>query len=680
MPSARIRGQGIARMESFNVRTTIGRDDWQALLRAVNVRVVEHTRRSGSWFLRALPFVAWTVSVAFIVVLLEVRPRQFMLESMALTLVYFLALIWLFAWRQRRVYLPEEDGAFLGTTEFAFDRDGFEVTRANTRGRNDWALLREVTHTPTHIFLWIDRISGYVLRVADLPPPLTVEEAVARIRALAAASIPAPAPIASDPAAPAAESTGAPLEATPASVSASVGATIPTLWQELSALMRVELRREVDSAHLFGRDLTIFLLAVFSIGLWIGTDRLQYGENAEFMWYGATELGTVIVTGLVLAWILSRLSRPRLPLRRTLLLVTACSPILVVGAWISTEATLAVIAAVAILWIADLVHTGMRAMTGSRQPRAVLTAVVCFTLVVVLASRFYFVPGFWYEPEPDDGASAMASAEREQLLFEQASRIDAEVAGMKVGEAQPASTWFVGFAGFGQQRVFAEEIGTAARVIGAKYANEGRQLLLVNDRRDEGKYPFATVAALRHGLLAVGKRMNRDDDVLFLSLSSHGSEDATISVSNEARMFWRDLSAADLRTMLDESGIRWRVIVVSACHAGSFIGALADERTIVLTAAARENTSFGCSDDRDLTYFGEAFYRDALPQAASLRAAFESARASIGERERSEGIEPSEPQAHFGAEMERKLAELEVEVVSGGESRDKKRMRTVPNS
>jgi hypothetical protein len=79
-----------------------------------------------------------------------------------------------------------------------------------------------------------------------------------------------------------------------------------------------------------------------------------------------------------------------------------------------------------------------------------------------------------------------------------------------------------------------------------------------------------------------------------------------------------------------------------------------------LTAAAAERTSFGCSDDRDLTYFGEAFYRDALPQAASLREAFEISKAALRKREIGEARIPSNPQAHFGAALEKKLAAMEA--------------------
>jgi hypothetical protein len=102
------------------------------------------------------------------------------------------------------------------------------------------------------------------------------------------------------------------------------------------------------------------------------------------------------------------------------------------------------------------------------------------------------------------------------------------------------------------------------------------------------------------------------------------------------------------------------VIVVSACYAGNFVEPLRNDNTIILTAAAADRTSFGCSDENDLTYFGEAFYRDALPKAASLRAAFETARAAILERETREGETHSNPQAYFGAAMEQKLAAMET--------------------
>ncbi|HEU5136419.1 MAG TPA: C13 family peptidase, partial [Steroidobacteraceae bacterium] len=214
----------------------------------------------------------------------------------------------------------------------------------------------------------------------------------------------------------------------------------------------------------------------------------------------------------------------------------------------------------------------------------------------------------------------------------QRNLIDAQLARMagEVGDAGNSAgrVFFLGFAGYGEERVFAEEIKLAAQRVGEKYGSTARTVLLLNDRRDLSTYPFASESSLRYSLRALARVMNPDEDVLFLVLSSHGSKGATISVSNEG-MTPQQLGAATLAQLLGESGIRWKVIVVSACFSGAFVEPLADNHTIVITAASRHRTSFGCSDTRHLTYFGEAFFQDALPISAHLRDAFESARREI---------------------------------------------------
>jgi hypothetical protein len=212
----------------------------------------------------------------------------------------------------------------------------------------------------------------------------------------------------------------------------------------------------------------------------------------------------------------------------------------------------------------------------------------------------------------------------------------------------------VGFAGVGEQKVFAEEIKLAAKTVGEQFGIVQRSLLLINDRRDLESNPLATATNLQYALSHSAKKMNVDQDILFLSLSSHGSEDPKLSVSNTALPL-NNLSGEALAKALNDSGIKWRVVIISACHSGAFIKYLANPKTIIITASAADKTSFGCSDDRDLTYFGEAFYRDALPKSKSLIDAFNAAKGAIQERERKEGVKPSDPQASFGAEIARKL-------------------------
>ena len=153
--------------------------------------------------------------------------------------------------------------------------------------------------------------------------------------------------------------------------------------------------------------------------------------------------------------------------------------------------------------------------------------------------------------------------------------------------------------------------------------------------------------------------MDTEEDVLFLFLTSHGSKDHELAVS-----FWplslNDIPAPELKWLLDEAGIKWRVIVVSACYSGGFIDAVKDDHSLIMTAAHKERTSFGCSHENTYTYFGEAYFDQQLRKEHSFIKAFYQARESIAERERTERLEPSEPQIYVGPAMEGKLSELEA--------------------
>jgi hypothetical protein len=80
---------------------------------------------------------------------------------------------------------------------------------------------------------------------------------------------------------------------------------------------------------------------------------------------------------------------------------------------------------------------------------------------------------------------------------------------------------------------------------------------------------------------------------------------------------------------------------------------------LVITAAAADKTSFGCADENDFTYFGDAYVNTALRQDRSFVAAFDAARAIIADREEADDLTPSDPQIYVGAAMATKLQQLE---------------------
>lgn len=151
--------------------------------------------------------------------------------------------------------------------------------------------------------------------------------------------------------------------------------------------------------------------------------------------------------------------------------------------------------------------------------------------------------------------------------------------------------------------------------------------------------------------------MNTDEDVLFMTLSSHGTEDLMQLANPPLAM--ENLDAAWLREALDASGIRWRVIVLSACYSGSFIDELASPTTVVITASAADKMSFGCTNTAEMTYFGQAFFAESLRSNTSFAAAFKDARRRVSKRENLMGFEPSEPQMAIGSLMETALPAFE---------------------
>jgi hypothetical protein len=120
-----------------------------------------------------------------------------------------------------------------------------------------------------------------------------------------------------------------------------------------------------------------------------------------------------------------------------------------------------------------------------------------------------------------------------------------------------------------------------------------------------------------------------------------------------------------LKTALDESGIKWRVIVISACYAGGFVDPLKDDYTLIITASDATHQSFGCSNEADFTYFGQAYF-DALQNDYSFINAFAAAKSSIEKRENAENKEASNPQMHEGAGIRRKLEQLETRLQANG--------------
>ncbi|TDF85872.1 C13 family peptidase [Pseudomonas sp. H9] len=203
-------------------------------------------------------------------------------------------------------------------------------------------------------------------------------------------------------------------------------------------------------------------------------------------------------------------------------------------------------------------------------------------------------------------------------------------------------------AGDGKQSVFMREAEYVSTLLKSRFGAIG-QVNLVNHRDHLDDRPLATRENLARAARTLAERSG-PEDLLFIYLTSHGSQDHEL-VLDLPRLQLADLPADALASALAPLKDRDKVIVISACYSGGYIDALKDNKTLIMTAARADRVSFGCSEEADFTYFGDALFAQALNQTDDLRQAFDLANTLVAERETVEGFEASEPQIWAPSEV-----------------------------
>ena len=249
----------------------------------------------------------------------------------------------------------------------------------------------------------------------------------------------------------------------------------------------------------------------------------------------------------------------------------------------------------------------------------------------------------------------------EDTLYNQSDVLERKLAAVTPGRSGVIDLFFIGVAGYGSQNVFMKEVNAVSEFFQQRFGAADKTIRLINNRKNPDVAPLASVTSLHAALKRVAAVMDKDEDLLFLFLTSHGSQDHHFSLDLWPIKF-QELDPVRLRQLLDDSGIKYRVVVVSACYSGGFVDALRDENTLVITASAPDKNSFGCSNEAEWTYFGKAYFDEALRHTYSFVKAFELAKPVIADRERKEDFTPSEPQMALGRAIEPKLAQLEKQL------------------
>jgi hypothetical protein len=272
----------------------------------------------------------------------------------------------------------------------------------------------------------------------------------------------------------------------------------------------------------------------------------------------------------------------------------------------------------------------------------------------------------------DEAAEAAARARwqgttSEAVLYAQPRLLQEALERVTPGRPGVPELFLLAVGGYGGQDVFLREVQAVQGLFQERFDTAGRSVVLVNNPATVAEQPIASVTALARSLVWIGQRMNPDEDVLVLFMTSHGSRDHRFDLSLWPYRF-DDLTPERLHALMEAAGIRYRVVVVSACYSGGFVPALADNDSLVISASRHDLNSHGCSHEADWTFFGRAFFHEALRGTRSFETAFDQARVAVAEREAAENFAASEPQIAVGNGIRVALRAVERRLEGGGRS------------
>lgn len=185
------------------------------------------------------------------------------------------------------------------------------------------------------------------------------------------------------------------------------------------------------------------------------------------------------------------------------------------------------------------------------------------------------------------------------------------------------------------------DVALALRKAGFEAGNI-RQFSARPERYGEAGLGLADIDAIYDGLEAAARAAPAG---CFLYLTSHGMPEG-------AALDDKLLTPEVMAGVIDEAcPARPTVAVISACFSGVFVRPLARPDRMIVTAARRDRSSFGCGEDDKYPFFDDCFLR-ALPRSGDFVVLGREIQACVAEREAIENVEPpSEPQVSIGAAL-----------------------------
>ena len=245
----------------------------------------------------------------------------------------------------------------------------------------------------------------------------------------------------------------------------------------------------------------------------------------------------------------------------------------------------------------------------------------------VIAAMVMFLAGCATSPYQGDG-----KVKSDALLAAQFSFAEETLA-----RELPPRLIYAGFAMHSQSKAFRSDVLTAEKI--ALLADPSAVIFKLGNPAlgQDADWPFATSENIEKVLTKVGG-LARPQDKVMLLFSTHGNVDL-LGINFSARDY-PSVNSAFINKATAALRGKQVLMVLSACHSGSFLKPLSGPTRIVLAAAAADKSSFGCQFQSTNTYFIDALFNQSGLPERSITQLMESAKVDVDLREKKQKLSP----------------------------------------
>jgi hypothetical protein len=247
----------------------------------------------------------------------------------------------------------------------------------------------------------------------------------------------------------------------------------------------------------------------------------------------------------------------------------------------------------------------------------------------------------------------------ESVFSAQADILQKQLSTLSTQKADKIDLYAIGVAGDGSERVFRNEAEYLQQFLPKQL--KAHYLPLINSEEGNPGIAIASFTNLKTAVFGVAQKMDPAQDILMVYLTSHGSKNHEFLLQL-GNLPLTQITPEQLNQVLNESGIKHQIIIISACYSGGYIEPLQNDNRLIITAARKDRTSFGCGAESDITWFGNAFWVMAMNKTRNFEEAFSLANKTISFWEKKEKEIPSLPQMSVGKEMHQHLSRWQTQL------------------